>query len=470
MVRLRRSLIDLLLVATVFAVDILIQSYNLGKAAYTFTDAGVYLYSAELVSKGFMPYRDFFLGHPPFLIYVTSAVLKVTNANLDLFHFLYIIWVFSSIIPIYCITLSSYSNRTAALLSILLFSATATVVDVDSHSFALRQASLPLLAYSLYFVLAKPKQRIAALLLSLFAISIVSNLLIAACLVAFLLAGDVLYVTKDPGRTIRNYKPFILTFVVAVALGYVVILLIPNGFSNVFGVHLNRPYVPYDLRLQWSMPNLSHDWPIVLFGVLGSVFVDQRVKLFGPFNLVSFLILFSVGPSYYPHYLVPLAVGFSISAGVFMSYLAKSPSARVMVGLFVIFAIYTSSYQYLKHDLIIRKTPEFFELVKELGGTSETLFAFEPLYALYAGKELTFHYYVANMRYFRVLNQNLSEREYLDLLRRSKTVLIEPFALSLLPASTLTHIRQNFLLKYDRPPHRIYVRKPANISPPEPRP
>ena len=99
---------DYILLSLLFVLNLIVQSYNLGKLVFVFTDAGVYLYSAKLLASGLIPYQDFFLAQPPYLLYFFSGVLSLVNFDIKSFNFLYIIWGFLSIIPIYFITKKTY--------------------------------------------------------------------------------------------------------------------------------------------------------------------------------------------------------------------------------------------------------------------------------------------------------------------------------------------------------------------------
>ncbi len=175
-----------LILVFLYISNLIIQNYNLGKLVYVVNDEGVYLYSAKLLTQGFIPYKDFFLAQPAFLIYLAGFLLKILNFNMEAFRLLYTCWTFSIIFPIFFIVFKFTKSIFASTMSIILLSTFSEVVQWDMHSFALREASLPFLAFAIYFTYVKPRFRLSGLLLGFFAISLVSNLLISLAFIFFI--------------------------------------------------------------------------------------------------------------------------------------------------------------------------------------------------------------------------------------------------------------------------------------------
>lgn len=448
-----------LIIASLYIANIIVQNYNLGKIVDVFTDEGVYLYSAKLITKGLIPFKDFFLAQPPFLIYITGFVQFICNYNMELFRFLYTLWVFSAIFPIFFIVRFFTKSNAAATLSVIFFSTFAELVQWDMHSFAFRQTSLPLLAFSIFFILVKRKNIVGTCLLGLFAICIISNIFIALSLIITLLLNQYFVEKKQVLNIVKNCLPFIVVFSLISILGYLLVLTIPKGYENLIGYQLQRPFLPIVTRIEWiKFYTLNNNWPILIFGLLGSFIISKKTKLFGLFNILSFVSIIFIGDSYYPHYLTILAVGLSISCGVLFGYINTNTIITVIFTSVALFAIYTSSFHHLKTELIDRKTPDFFSAVHYLADTPEPLFTFEPIYGLYAKKDLTFYYNVADMRYFRVLGQNMKEEDYFQIIQKSNTIFIEPFASAYLNQKILSYINQNFQKTYDDETNSIYVR------------
>ncbi len=438
--------------------NLVIQNYNLGKLVYVVNDEGVYLYSAKLLTQGFIPYKDFFLAQPVFLVYLAGFLLKAVNFNMELFRLLYTCWVFSIVFPIFFIVFKFTKSISASTVSIILLSTFPELVQWDMHSFALREASLPFLAFAMYFIYVKPRLRLSGLLLGLFAISLLSNLLVSLCFI-FLLITSEIFSGKKILKILQEKSHLIFTFIIVSILGYLPIFLIAGGYNNLIGYQLERPPLSYGTRIEWiKLYTLKNNWPILLFGFLGSLINNKTLILFGIFNILSFVILVFFGRSYYPHYLSILAVGLAITSGFLMKRLGKTNLLTIIINYIVIFSIFSSSYYHLKTYLFDTTTPDFFQIINLLKDTPEPIFTFEPVYALYAKKDLTFHYNVADMRYFPVIGKDLDDLSYLKILKSSKTVLIEPFASSRLNNNSLSYIYRNFRQIYNNNIYQIYVR------------
>lgn len=447
---------DKIIIVFIFVINVLIQSWNINKSVDVFTDAGVYLYSAKLISEGFIPYRDFFLGNSALLIYLISFILKIINFNILAFNLTYILWFFSALMPIYFITLNFTSSRLASVLSIVLYSTFPELIQWDAHSFALRQASLPFLAYGLFFIFVKRKPAIAGLLLGLFSLSIPTNLLITPGLLISLIIGDFIF-KNSLKQIIENYQQLIITFLLITFLGYLTMMVIPQSFDNIFGYQLQRPFAPFEYRLQLLKNDLGLNWPILILGLLGSFVVNKKIKLFGLFNLITILIVIFTGSSFYPHYITIFAVGLSISSGFLLSVIQPG-NLRIVAAILIVLVLYLTSFNYLKYHLIDKQNPVFFQITKLLKNDQEPIFTFQPIYALYADKNLTFHYNAADMRYFRVIGKNLEEENYLRIIQNSKSILIEPFASAYLNQRVLNYIKRNFKKTYDDGINSIYVK------------
>lgn len=449
-----------LIIIFLFIANLTIQNYNLGKVANVFTDEGVYLYSAKLLNEGFIPYRDFFLAQPPFLLYPIGYVLNIIRFDINLFRFLYTLFVFSSVFPIFFIVLQFTRSRLSALMSIVFFSTYSELIQWDMNSFAFRQASLPFLASSLFFIFVKQKMKLSGLLLGIFSIILVSNILVSLCLIITLFLNGCLIDKARITETLKKYRCLLLTFSLTVILGYVIILFIPGAYNNLFEYQFHRPHLSYLLRFDWIKTyTLPNNWPILFFGLAGSLLINKKIGLFGFFNILSAIVIVLTGKSYYPHYLTILAVGFCISCGVLVKKLNRNLTLGFITTLIMFISIFYASFTHLRNYLIYRRTPEFFSLIEILKSTPGPLFTFEPIYGLYADKDLTFHYHVADMRYFRVTNSNLAEEDYLKIIQNSRTILIEPFASTLLNQKILNYINRNFKKTYDDGRNSIYARE-----------
>src|SRR5579859_4233950 len=155
----RQSVKDWIMPLFVFLINIFVQASAIQKQVYPFTDEGPHLYAAKLVSQGYMLYKDFGLAsHVPFLVYLNACVLQILHFSMTLYHFIYVLWVFTSLFPLFFTVRFLTKSNLCALGSILLFSTFVELVQWDAHFFAVRQASLPFFAFFIYFTFRQKRK------------------------------------------------------------------------------------------------------------------------------------------------------------------------------------------------------------------------------------------------------------------------------------------------------------------------
>ncbi len=439
-----------------YLANIFLQSYGINKIVYPQTDEGIYLYEAKLLAQGYIPYKDFNLaGHTPFLQYLLSIFLRLYHFNIPLFDYMYIMWVFISLFPLYSITIYLTKNRNAGIFSIFIFSTFVEFTQWDAHFFAIRETSLPFLAFFIYFTCVKKRKLLAQVFLWLFSFCLVSNLLIALLSILTInLIKSRLQIRMFCKTIWNNYTIyFVLSFT-----SYFIILLIPNSFHNFiisqtyFVSYLNRFYILLQI--------LPMNWPIFLFGFWGIFLLRKTHWQFAVFSFITFLICIFAGKSFYPHYLSIIGVPFAISSGFFFNHFwNKFTIKNTTVMLLLLYLVTLTAAPSLYFYLIANKTPQFFTIVRKLKRLPEPLFTFEPIYALYAQKNIPFFYDCANMRIIRVTGTNLPVQEYQSIIYKSQTILLEPFAEAWLPQKIKDEISKNYRLVYQEPPYKIYSKK-----------
>lgn len=456
--KIRKLLLDFIIIVLVLALVLAVQFHLIGRLVLATTDEGVYLYAAKLIAKGYLPFRDFRLVQSPFLIYLSALALTIIKFNLNIFHYLYTTWVFSAIIPIYLIILDRSKSRFGAILGVLLFCTFTEMVQWDAHFFALRQASMPFLAWGIYFLKINKRYFLAGLSLAFFSLSILSNFFI----VVFLVFADFIDRCKEKWG-FREYLNHRRNFLLTLAIIFVVILgaffFIPGSFDGMVRFQLVRPKSGLEGRFAWLLDSFFQNSPFLLFGLAG-ILAAERKNIF--YSLTALGAIFSVlflSNAFLSGYITVWAVPLALTGGLALASLYRIFKPGLYLALALSFLIFFwKPYGYLKFNLMERTTPKFFETVEILKESPGPLFALQPIYALYAGKDLTFHPDVSDMRHFEVLGENLTEEQYLDILDRSQSVLLEGFSKRMLPTSILDRIPQSFQKIYDNTDESVYVR------------
>ena len=447
-------------VGALYAVAFMAQTWNLGRTVRPALDEGVYLYAARLITEGWLPHRDFFMSHPPYTLFGAAAGLGLTGFDVPAFSTLYAAWVLSTLFPLFFAVEEATGSRLAAALSGILFVTYPEFALWDARFFAVRQASLPFLAFALWFLVGRRRTTVAGVLLGLFALGVVAHAALAVLILAGFLFGERL-ASPRPLREILFENRWLLgAFVVTTAAGYAAVLAVPNGAANLFGYQIERPAFPVVRRVESLTKGfLPLNAAILVTGIAGSFLLRSRGGGIGLANLAG-LPLFLFGfRSFYPHYLTSFAVTLAFGGGLFVARVLRLPTPRWLAPALLLGTIGVTSFPRLRDDLIRHRTPEFFRVVAALRGASDPLFAFEPIYALYASRRLTPHYHVADMRAFRTMERGVPDELWNDLYRRSRTILVEPFFASQMTPERWRVLETECDLVFSDRWHRIYVRR-----------
>lgn len=459
---------DILIVLSFFVGNWVIQSWALVTQARPGTDEGVYLYQAKLITQGYIPYKDFAMtSHVPFLMYLNALVLKLCNFDMLLYHHLYVAWVFLSVFPIFYTVLYFTKSKWAAAFSIVLFSTFSELVSWDAHFFAIRQASLPFFSFFIYFFFVAKKQKLSQFFLALFSFCLITNFFISLGFGIILLFYDVIVHKKiNLRKRVMKYVSVSWLFVLLTALYFGVVLFIPGSIRNLLGVQ--QDIYPPVQRLLDLRNMLGSNWPIFLFGGLGIFFFLEDFLLLSLLAILTLLISLFFSASFYTHYLVVIAVPFAIMGGVFFYNLLFRFSfnggkvtllRKIILISFIFFSLYQMLYPNLLRSIVLDKTPDFFQIVAVLKKSPQPLFTLQPAYALYARKDLVMYYNTAEMRGLSVTGRNLSYETYHDIIRRSNTILLEPFTNQMLPEGIKEEIMENYSLVYSNDIGSVYRKK-----------
>lgn len=452
-----RSVADLLPPAFLFVAAFALQSRSIGRVVIQAVDEGVYLYAARLVADGLVPYRDFFLSHPPLLIAGAAAGLAMTRFDIPLFSLLYVVWLFSSLFPLYTLLRRLSASRAAAVFGGVLLCVSPIFAGFDGRFFALRPASVPFLAWGLG-ALFGGFPALGGLLLGAFSASVATNAVLGGALLAAWTAwggpeGERV-ARREAIRAWGAYASFVL-------LALAVVAAIPRGLENVFGFQFLRPRASLGARLR-SLGTGVFAENAVLFalGLAGCVLAKGRARAIGLAAAVSFPLVILGPRSYYPHYASVFAFPFAVTAALAADRLAAAGRLRrAAVGGLLVVALAGTSLPPFLATVFAPPSIRFFRTVEVLRRSPEPLLAYEPIYALYAGRRLTPHYHVADMRFFRVARLNLEEDVFNRLLSQSGTVLVEPFFASLLTPARRRALDERFEPVFVEPPHAVLLRR-----------
>lgn len=443
------------------------QTWTLGKVMLPSLDEGIYLYVVRLILDGKVPYRDFFVSHPPFAFLWAAPGFWAAGGDVPAFSTLVAAWVLLAVFPIYRTVTTLTGRRLPAFWATVLFVSYPDFARWDLRFFALRQVSVPFLALGVDLAVRGKRPAVAGALLGLFAACVVPNAPIAVLVVAGLVFFGA---EKGPGgiaRAIRERRELVTAFGATVCVLYGAAVAIPGAFHDLFLFQFGRPRLPFMYRVLnvWS-ESLPANAVLLCLGFAGSFLVfraSRGVAFAAAFGFPLGLFAYNY---YSAHHLASVVPLMAVSGGVVLSLVMRSRTTSVVASAGLSLALGATALPVLGNALFEERSPSLFRVVNELEACPEPVFSAQPLYALYARRELTFHRFVADMRSPQHSDRpSFSDEEFADIVSRSNTVLLEPYLLSLLTPARLQLLSRQFAIRYQDPHHCVLVRR---SSPPRP--
>jgi len=453
--------INFIIIFFLFLLNFFVQAYGINRQVHVNTDEGDHLYSAKLITQGYIPYRDFAppSPHVPFLMYVNAVLFLLTDFHMTAYHLIYIAWVFATVFPLFYTVLFLTRSRLAAVSSILLFSTYVSLVQWDAHSFAIRQASLIFFACFVYFAYCKKKYIVSQIFLALFSWSLISNFLISVFFVITVAIYDFCSSKQSIFSIWQQMKRHYFIFLILSCIYYSIILIVPHSIPVLFASQ--KYWYPYNARISWFFLELYFNWPIFVFGFAGIYFFNKKHAHILILSIVTFLGALFLGNSFYIHHLTVIGIPFSIMAGYFFQKMLSlfDTIKKAAFICCICFVMYFTVLKPLFFYVIQYKTPDFFEAIKILKKSPEPIFSLQPIYALYSHKNLVFFYNCANTRTFFSTKLNFSHAEYETIIKKSKTIFLEKSANYFLPRDIKKQITLQYRLVYQNGENKIYIKK-----------
>jgi hypothetical protein len=237
---------------------------------YLVSDDYTYFYASKLLAEGKLPYRDFFISHPPLQFMIYSFLIRIFGEELMLANIIPLLAIMVSAFMAYKITNKVYA--TALLLAIF------PILHCASIGFGLNLAVMFVLL-SIYFVEEKPL--LAGILMGL---AVFTRLHIAPFAIAMLFYKN---------RPSKNSKYIVGLSIMAVVFLFMVIS-IPQSINNIIFYHALK-----DWRYWEGMRYF-----VVGVGLLG-ITISYRTRWFW-FIALYFAFLMSL-KSVFAYYLIPLS-------------------------------------------------------------------------------------------------------------------------------------------------------------------
>ena len=375
--------------------------FKVSHLSFRFGDGNAYFYMAKTLLEGNLPYRDFFLADPPFLILFLVPFEFIFQKNLLILQAIPIILESANAILLYLI-LRSFKNPLAFLVPFTyLFSF--TVLATSDYSTGIQLTIfLTILAIFLY-----EKKKI-------FASGFVFNLAVLTKLYALpALLGFICYLLfKD--------RQSLLKFIFGAFLSFLLILCpflliaFKNSINYLIFHHLHRP--PGLNKIEVITFFLKREWFFLFCGIWG-VFVSKKKNLIFPFLLVVLFLLFFQDLYYvYLAYLFPFLIIFSFLFFDWAFKVSKENKLElVTISLFVYFIFFILSFfQYYQNFFPKGRFLNAVEIARYLQNASENFEIYgshevAPLIALLSQRRLFDNRIDTNPQSFASGAQNLDK-------------------------------------------------------------
>jgi hypothetical protein len=283
-------------------------------------DEHKWYYSGYLVSEGYVPYKDFFYGHPPIQALLLSLIFKMVGFNilaLKLVPFVSAILISVLLFLILKENHGSVCGITAAVLFLFSYS----VMFNSSVSFGVMLAAMMMMLG--YYFLEKERYWLAG---SIFALAALTRLLV---LLPILTIFAWIMFTK------RRQSVQRIAFFAAIFGGANIVLaaLFGNGFIDpVYRLHLLKdPISALIFSEYYNMVALN--WVLALFFILSIVYflaVERKINLpllVGIIYITAMLFIKRL----YGYYFIPAFPFIAMSCGIAISDFLKKTGKRAFV-------------------------------------------------------------------------------------------------------------------------------------------
>lgn len=246
-------------------------------------DENAYYYMGRLVNEGKLPYKDFFLAHPPLHVYLISSVYGVFGFSVIALKFIPLLSTLISAFLIFEISRKKFGNA-EAILSFVLFLFSYTIMFNSVFSFGIGLATM-FLVIGLYFLFIKEKYFVSGIF---FGLASITRLL--ALVPIFVILAVMLLLHK------KNF--------LALSSGFLIVFLPVNGifalfsgnayFEQVYEFHLLKS-INHGESLREYLDILKLNWVLFLSAsLLAFVKEKKHIRLIGLIPVVYLLFLMSL--------------------------------------------------------------------------------------------------------------------------------------------------------------------------------
>jgi len=326
-----------------------------------YSDETIYFNAGKLILDGKIPYKDYFLAHPPIQIFVYTILFKIFGMNFSLVKIFQLLFSSSCVLVLFLIVKEIYDKKTA-LTSSIIFLFTPSFIIFSLIGIGMWESMLFILI-SFYLIL-KNKPLPA---------SIFYNLAIFTRYISLIyLPFFISYIYFKRKKLLNFLKPLSIFLLISFSI-----------FSFVFGFEYINQTILYHLQRPKGTTDMTQYFSIGFFTLflsaiaifIGYVERDMDLIFFATTPLFAdLMILFLMNPVYYHYFLISIPF---LCIGLGRIFMKSRYKAAKIVVVAILFLSILSNFQTIDFYLNPKHSFKFYyisELVQKNVSKNETIF------------------------------------------------------------------------------------------------
>lgn len=384
---------------------------------YVSGDENVYFYMGKMITKGELPYRDFFYAHPPLHVFAIASILRIFGFNIIMLKMVPFLSILVSSFFIFLLMEKKQDDLIASAAAVSLFLFSFIILFNSTYASGANMAAM-FLVIGFYLLVSEKKYILSGIFFGLASITRLYSIVPA-------LAVMLVIALKRKKSMIRFCLGFFSVFIL---INGMMLLLFKNEYIlQAFRYHLMKPALKTKGLTFYNV--IKTDW-IIFMLPLAAIFTKmKKVQLSAIISLAYMAFLISLS-RVFEYYFVPLFPFLAIIAGFSVSGMIKAkPKAMttiiMIMGLIFLWnsaanTIFLNSYGFTRFPakeaamFITENTPKGTAL---FGDASIT-----PLVALLSGRDIGFNLIDTNENVF--LTGMVSMEDTIDKLKKEDVFVI----------------------------------------------
>ena len=394
-------------------------------------DENVYLYMEKLISEGKIPYKDFFLAHPPLQILIIAAVFKIVGFNIFISNLMPLLFTLLSAFFLFKIVKEKF-NEIKALAAVALFLFSFSTLSLATDFVGINLTAM-FAVIGFYCLFNKNNYIKSGIFFGLASITRLYSLvpIFVILIVLFL-------------RNKKGFYKFLLSFSSIFVTTNLILLLLfgPGYFVPVYSYHLMKPFSG-EPKLFLLFSFFKINWFLFLFPI-SFIFARNKKKLemIWPIAVAYFIFLFTLKKvfEFYLLLLFPFLAILAVYGITDALERIKSKNIRITIiavlSLVVVWNITADSLFLINHSFMeFESGKDMAAVIKGYAPADAVLFgdsSITPLMSFMSGRKIAFDFADSNEMRFEAAVADI--KKTIEMLKKENVVVItQPAAIGDLP-------------------------------------